>query len=94
MLDATSWLPYCQVTEVIAEAERGKSSSLHFVAFDLSRIDDIPELVRKLRKDFGPIYERLASLPDLGIETIQPTDRMFARGDQAYARTGGRLSAS
>jgi 3-oxoacyl-[acyl-carrier protein] reductase len=45
-----------QVTEVIAEAERGKSSSLHFVAFDLSRIDDIPELVRKLRKDFGPLF--------------------------------------
>jgi 3-oxoacyl-[acyl-carrier protein] reductase len=45
-----------QVTEVIAEAERGKSSSLHFVAFDLGRIDDIPELVRKLRKDFGPLF--------------------------------------
>jgi 3-oxoacyl-[acyl-carrier protein] reductase len=45
-----------QVTEVIAEAERGKSGSLHFVAFDLGRIDDIPELVRKLRKDFGPLF--------------------------------------
>ena len=45
-----------QVTEVMAEAERGKSSSLHFVAFDLGRIDDIPELVRKLRKDFGPLF--------------------------------------
>jgi 3-oxoacyl-[acyl-carrier protein] reductase len=45
-----------QVTEVIAEADRGKSGSLHFVAFDLGRIDDIPELVRKLRKDFGPLF--------------------------------------
>lgn len=66
------------------------------------RIDDfqqvyfvLPSLQRLLDdtlQDFGPIYERLASLPDVGIETILPQDRVFTRGDQTYARTGGRLA--
>jgi len=68
------------------------------------RIDDfqqvyfvLPSLQRLLDdtlQDFGPIYDRLANLPDLGIETILPQDRVFTRGDQAYAQTGGRLSDS
>ena len=45
-----------QVTEAIAEAERAKHGSLAFVAFDLGNIDEIPDLVRKLRKDFGPLF--------------------------------------
>jgi phenylalanine-4-hydroxylase len=66
------------------------------------RIDDfqqvyfvLPSLQRLLDdtlQDFGPIYRALASLPDLGIETIEAGDRVFTRGDQAYARAGGRLS--
>ena len=42
-----------EVTEAIGEAERG---TLHFAAFDLGRIDEIAEFVKKLRKDFGPFY--------------------------------------
>lgn len=45
-----------QVTEAIAEAERGKHASFHFTAFDLARIDEIPDLVRNLRREFGPLY--------------------------------------
>ena len=30
--------------------------SLHFVAFDLGKIEEIPGLVRKLRQEFGPLY--------------------------------------
>jgi 3-oxoacyl-[acyl-carrier protein] reductase len=30
--------------------------SFHFVPFDLASIEDIPDLVKSLRKDFGPIY--------------------------------------
>ena len=66
------------------------------------RIDDfqqvyfvLPSLQRLLDdtlQDFGPIYDRLANLPDIGIETILPQDHAFTRGDQTYARTGGRLS--
>jgi 3-oxoacyl-[acyl-carrier protein] reductase len=40
----------------IAEAKRGKRGSLHFVSFDLGKIGEIPELVRTLRKEFGPFY--------------------------------------
>src|ERR1700728_4017207 len=40
----------------IAEAERGKNAPLHFAPFDLGKIDEIPDLVKKLRKEFGPLY--------------------------------------
>ena len=39
------------VTEAIAEAKRAKHGSLHFVPFDLGEIDEIPGLVKGLRKD-------------------------------------------
>lgn len=45
-----------QLATAIAEAERAKRGSLRFVSFDLNKIDEVPELVRKLRKEFGPIY--------------------------------------
>src|SRR6185437_541724 len=45
-----------QVTEAIAEAERSNHAPLHFAPFDLGEIDEIPELVKKLRRDFGPLY--------------------------------------
>jgi 3-oxoacyl-[acyl-carrier protein] reductase len=44
------------LTAAIAEAKRGKRGALHFVPFDLAKIDEIPELVRKLRQDFGPLF--------------------------------------
>jgi 3-oxoacyl-[acyl-carrier protein] reductase len=45
-----------QINEAIAESERGNDAPLSFVPFDLGKIDDIPDLVRKLRKEFGPFY--------------------------------------
>ncbi len=45
-----------EVTAAMAQAERSGQGALHFVPFDLGHIDDIPELVRNLRKDFGPLY--------------------------------------
>jgi 3-oxoacyl-[acyl-carrier protein] reductase len=45
-----------QLTQAAAEAKRRKRGSIDFVAFDLGRIDEIPELVRTLRKDFGPPF--------------------------------------
>jgi 3-oxoacyl-[acyl-carrier protein] reductase len=38
------------------EGERDKPGSLHFVPFDLAKTEDIAGFVKKLRKDFGPIY--------------------------------------
>jgi len=40
----------------IAQAGREKPGALHFVPFDLGKIDEIPALVRSLRKEFGPLF--------------------------------------
>jgi 3-oxoacyl-[acyl-carrier protein] reductase len=45
-----------EVTSAITEARRGKRGALHFVPFDLGKIDEIPDLVRRLRKEFGPLF--------------------------------------
>ena len=45
-----------EIAEAIADAERGNCGPLHFAAFDLGKIDEIPGLIKKLRKDFGPFY--------------------------------------
>ena len=45
--------PSDALTVAIAEAP---ADSLHFKAFDLSKIDDIPEMVRALKAQFGPLY--------------------------------------
>jgi 3-oxoacyl-[acyl-carrier protein] reductase len=44
------------LTAAIEAARRGTTGALHFVACDLGEIDKIPDLVRGLRKQFGPIY--------------------------------------
>jgi 3-oxoacyl-[acyl-carrier protein] reductase len=45
-----------QLASTIEQAERSGSGSLHFVPFDLGDVPEIPKFVKKLRKDFGPIY--------------------------------------
>ena len=41
------------LTQAIAEAPAG---TLHFVPFDLSQLDAIPDLVRDLKAEHGPLY--------------------------------------
>jgi 3-oxoacyl-[acyl-carrier protein] reductase len=48
--------PTKELTAAIAQAKRGKTGSLDFVAFDLGKIDEIPGLVRNLRDEFGPLF--------------------------------------
>jgi phenylalanine-4-hydroxylase len=61
------------------------------------RIDDyqqnyfvIPSLDHLLKvtveTDFGPLYERLETLPDIAIADILPEDRVITRGTQDYAK--------
>ena len=60
------------------------------------RIDDfqqvyfvLPSLQRLLDdtlQDFGPVYRRLEGQGDIPIEAVEPEDRVFTRGTQAYAR--------
>jgi 3-oxoacyl-[acyl-carrier protein] reductase len=45
-----------QLASLMEEAERARPGSLHFIPFDLGEIHDIPQLVKKLREEFGPIY--------------------------------------
>ncbi|HEY2137321.1 MAG TPA: SDR family NAD(P)-dependent oxidoreductase [Xanthobacteraceae bacterium] len=45
-----------QLKAAIDEAARAKRGALHFVPFDLAEIEKIPELVKNLRKEFGPLY--------------------------------------
>jgi 3-oxoacyl-[acyl-carrier protein] reductase len=40
----------------MAEAERAERGVLHFVPFDLGEIEKIPNLVRDMRKEFGPLF--------------------------------------
>jgi 3-oxoacyl-[acyl-carrier protein] reductase len=44
------------VTDAIAATRRARRGALHFVPFDLGRIEAIPELVKDLRKEFGPLF--------------------------------------
>jgi 3-oxoacyl-[acyl-carrier protein] reductase len=45
-----------EVTAAIAEAKRAQAGAIDFVSFDLGNIDDIPGMVRSLRKEFGPLF--------------------------------------
>jgi len=68
------------------------------------RIDDFQQvyfvvpsmqaLLAATLQDFAPIYDRLSRADDIPIDRIEPSDRVFTRGDQSYARAGGRLSAA
>ena len=40
----------------IAEAAAAGAGEIHFIAFDLSRIEAIPEMVRQAKTDHGPLY--------------------------------------
>ena len=44
------------VAAAIAQAEGAGKDALHFVPFDLGKIEEIPALVRSLRKEFGPLF--------------------------------------
>jgi phenylalanine-4-hydroxylase len=68
----------------------------------LYRIDDFQQVyfvIPSLRflldvttgTDFGPLYKRFAEVPDIPIAAIEPSDKVFTRGTQEYAMTGGRL---
>lgn len=44
------------LTEAVAAVERDGCGPLHFAPFDLGKVEAIPELVKNLRKEFGPLY--------------------------------------
>src|SRR5579859_1851673 len=44
------------LTEAIAQSEARKAGSLRFVPYDLADIEGIADLVKSVRKEYGPIY--------------------------------------
>jgi len=57
-------------------------------------IDSIQTLQAVTLQDFAPLYDRLAGASDIGIAEILPSDTVFTRGTQAYAKTGGRMASA
>ncbi|MGD0892955.1 MAG: SDR family oxidoreductase [Terracidiphilus sp.] len=45
-----------ELTDAMRETEEVRPGSLHFASYDLAAVEGIPDLVKKLRKEFGPIY--------------------------------------
>jgi 3-oxoacyl-[acyl-carrier protein] reductase len=45
-----------ELAKAMHQSQQKHPESLRFVPFDLAEIENIPELVKKLRKEFGPIY--------------------------------------
>ncbi|CAN7402850.1 phenylalanine 4-monooxygenase [Caulobacter sp. LjRoot300] len=57
-------------------------------------IPSIQTLQEVTLRDFGPLYDRLVGVGDLGIAEITGADRLITAGTQAYAKTGGRLASA
>jgi 3-oxoacyl-[acyl-carrier protein] reductase len=62
----------------IEDMERSRPGSLCFVPFDLADIDTIPELVRNLYKEFGPIHGLVnnAALGSDGALAVMPNSQI------------------
>ena len=63
-----------QLAAAMEHAAASGSGALHFVPFDLGETQDIPNFVKTLRKDFGPIYGLVnnAALGSDGILALMP----------------------
>ena len=72
-------------SDALAEAQReanaAQPGSLNFVPFDLAEIDGIPDLVKGLRKDFGPIYGLVnnAGVSSDGVLALMSTRDVYKR---------------
>jgi phenylalanine-4-hydroxylase len=57
-------------------------------------IPSIQTLQEVTLRDFGALYDRLASASDLAIAEITSADRVITTGTQAYANAGGRRGSA
>jgi 3-oxoacyl-[acyl-carrier protein] reductase len=67
-----------ELTAAMQEAEIANPGSFHFVPFDLAEIEKIPDMVKNLRKDFGPIYGLVnnAGVSFDGVLALMPTSQI------------------
>lgn len=57
-------------------------------------VDSFERLLDACYRDFGPIYDRLRSAPDLEAHELAPTDHIITRGDFHYFRSKGKAHAA
>ena len=48
-------------------------------------INSFEQLLHDCYADFGPLYERVRSMPDIAAPDIVPGDNVIHRGDQSYS---------
>jgi len=67
-----------RLADAIEDVKQSGQGALHFVAFDLGKIEDIPGLIRAVKKDFGPIYGLVnnAALGTEGVLAIMYTSQI------------------
>ena len=67
-----------ELTAAMQEAELANPGSFHFVPFDLAEIENIPNFVKMLRQDFGPIYGLVnnAGISFDGVLALMPTTQI------------------
>jgi len=66
------------LAEAMQEAELANPGSFQFVPFDLAEIEGIPDMIKKLREDFGPIYGLVnnAGISFEGVLAMMPTSQI------------------
>ncbi len=69
-----------ELEAAIAASERAGQGSLAFAALDLTEIEAIPDFVRQLRRDLGPIYGLVnnAGIGSEGLLATMPTSQIEA----------------
>jgi 3-oxoacyl-[acyl-carrier protein] reductase len=67
-----------ELAAAMLEANNASPGSFHFVSFDLSEIEGIADLVKMLRKEFGPIHGLVnnAGISFEGVLAIMPTTQI------------------
>jgi 3-oxoacyl-[acyl-carrier protein] reductase len=67
-----------QLASAIDDAKKANAGALHFVPYDLSNIDGMSDMVRGLRKQFGPTYGLVnnAALGTDGLLGIMPNSQI------------------
>jgi 3-oxoacyl-[acyl-carrier protein] reductase len=67
-----------ELNAVMQEAELASPGSFHFVPFDLAEVEKISDLVKMLRKEFGPIYGLVnnAGISFDGILSLMPNSQI------------------
>ena len=86
-----------QLASTIEHAERARSGSLHFMPFDFGDVQEIPNFVKKLRKDLGPIYglvNNAAQGSDGALALMPNADRKSTRLNSSHQSTSRMPSSA